>query len=296
MIDIEIHHIPCILSPSGVKLFSPFSCFKTIPIESSILLVCSPLSPTSLWWPAQVSAQRHQCYTILPALTCCSPPPASVTLRIHCKVCHCPDNIPLWPVSFSPFTGNHEIEAQEDANLTIFASVQARWKVSTTLPSNSISAYSMSKECEFARWNNLWCYDEPYSLTERLTWKATNYDEQFRMIILGWTTIDAWFGYINGNLQCCCWSSDHCCICGKALRILLPCMQTGTDHVQVPSVASGSNSYFFHSIEYGPVHSISLSVYVNYLPGLSLGLLNNFRTSVHVAQRISPHYRHRNSH
>ena len=28
-----------------------------------------------------------------------------------------------------PTIGNHEIEAQEDANLTIFASVQARWKV-----------------------------------------------------------------------------------------------------------------------------------------------------------------------
>lgn len=60
-------------------------------------------------------------------------------------------------------TGNHEIEAQEDANNTIFASVQARWKVA----SNS----------------------------------------------------------------------------------------------------SKSNNYFFHSIEYGPVHSISLTVYVNYLPG-----------------------------
>lgn len=77
-------------------------------------------------------------------------------------------------------TGNHEIEAQEDANLTIFASVQARWKVA--------------------------------------------------------------------------------------------------------SAASGSNNYFFHSIEYGPVHAISLTVYVNYLPGspqwnfLSKDLLSVNRT------------------
>ncbi len=28
--------------------------------------------------------------------------------------------------------GNHEIEAQEDANNTIFASVQARWKVNVS--------------------------------------------------------------------------------------------------------------------------------------------------------------------
>jgi len=60
-------------------------------------------------------------------------------------------------------TGNHEIEAQEDADNTIFASVQARWKVAST--------------------------------------------------------------------------------------------------------SSKSNNYFFHSMEYGPVHSISLSVYFNYLPG-----------------------------
>ena len=50
----------------------------------------------------------------------------------------------------------------------------------------------------------------------------------------------------------------------------------GSDVVflQVASQASGSNNYFFHSFEYGPVHAISLTVYVNYLPGMHLQIVS----------------------
>lgn len=36
---------------------------------------------------------------------------------------------------------------------------------------------------------------------------------------------------------------------------------------QVPSTASKSKGYFYYSSEYGPVHSIFLSVYSDYTPG-----------------------------